>query len=125
MHRRQKKQQNGFSLIAALFVIVIVALFGTLISRLIAINSVSSSEDYLSAQALYSAESAARLKIMCEDGGGIYGGGSTCKSYYPTIGGLSTSGTYTVAATEYMSLQVIADWNSTINREIEVKYKLQ
>ncbi|MCF6291404.1 MAG: hypothetical protein L3J03_10475 [Desulfobacterales bacterium] len=124
MHPEQK-QQHGFSLIAALFVIVILALFGTLISRLVAINSISSSEDYLSAQALYSAESAARLKIMCQDGGGTYGGGSTCRSYYPAIGELSTSGTYTVAATGYMSLRVIAGWNGAITREIEIKYKLQ
>ncbi len=124
MHREQKQQQ-GFSLIAALFVIVILALFGTLISRLVAINSIASSDDYLSAQALYSAESAARLKIMCADNGGTYGGGSTCRSYYPTIGRLSTSGTYAVAATGYISLQVVADWNGKITREIEIKYKLQ
>ncbi len=62
--------KQGFGLISAIFVIVILALFGLLVARFVATTSITSSEDYLWSQALYSAESAAQLRILYNDGGG-------------------------------------------------------
>jgi hypothetical protein len=54
----------------AVFVIVILGLFGTLIARYASLGSTASMEEYLWAQALYSAESAAQLRILTHDRGG-------------------------------------------------------
>jgi hypothetical protein len=62
--------QGGFGLIAAMFVVVFLALFGVLAARFLATTSLSSSEDYLWTQALYSAESTAHRVILFNDGGG-------------------------------------------------------
>lgn len=62
--------QGGFGLIAALFVVVFLALFGVLAARYMATTSLSSSEDYLWTQTLYSAESTAHRVILFHDGGG-------------------------------------------------------
>jgi len=131
MHRKRQAEQAGFGLVTAIFVIVILALFGILAARYVTLTSISASEDYLAAQALYSAESAARLKIMCFDKGGgppFYGAGNTCKSFNPTISMLTTSGTYSTAGTysttgTYRRIIVTADWQQEISREIEVNYR--
>ena len=131
MPRKKNTEQSGFGLVTAIFVIVILALFGILAVRYAALTSISASEDYLAAQALYAAESAARLKIMCFDKGGgppFYGAGNTCKSYNPTIGMFTISGTYSTAGTystsgTYRRIVVTADWQQEISREIEVNYR--
>lgn len=63
--------QRGLGLITALFTIVVVGMFGVLIGRYVSISSVSSAEDYYWAQALYSAQSAAQLRILYDDNGGV------------------------------------------------------
>lgn len=65
--------EKGIGLITAIFVIVIVAMFGSLIARYLTISSVSSAEEYHWAQALYSAQSAAQVAIVFQDGGGSGG----------------------------------------------------
>ena len=62
--------EQGIGLIAAVFVVVVVGMFGTLIARYATFGSVSSAEDYQWAQALYSAQSAAQVAILYDDGGG-------------------------------------------------------
>ncbi len=64
------RNQQGIGLITAIFVIVVVGMFGVLISRYAMISSVASVEDYLWAQSLYSAQSAAQSSILLDDGGG-------------------------------------------------------
>ncbi len=61
------KNEKGAGLIMAIFVIVILGIFGTLISRFTIIGATESIEQYLWAQALYSAESAAQLRILSHD----------------------------------------------------------
>jgi hypothetical protein len=73
MFRNPIKNQDGIGLIAAIFLIVVVAMFGVLIARYTMISSQSSAEDYLWAQALYAAESAAQLRILEDDDGGPAG----------------------------------------------------
>ncbi|MDF1577943.1 MAG: hypothetical protein P1P81_05795, partial [Desulfobulbales bacterium] len=67
------RDQRGFGLVAALFVVVILAMFGVLTARYIFTTSVSSAEDYLWSQALYAAEAAAHKRILYHDGGGAGG----------------------------------------------------
>lgn len=62
--------QSGFGLIAAMFVVVFLGLFGVLAARFLAATSIASSEDYLWTQTLYSAESTAHRVILFNDGGG-------------------------------------------------------
>jgi hypothetical protein len=62
--------QRGFGLVAALFVVVIMGLFGVLAARYIFTTSISSAEDYLWAQTLYSTESTVHRQILYHDGGG-------------------------------------------------------
>jgi uncharacterized protein (UPF0333 family) len=64
------RNQKGMGLIAAIFVVVVVGMFGSLIARYASVSSLSSAEDFASAQALYSAQSAAMVKILFNDGGG-------------------------------------------------------
>lgn len=66
--------QKGIGLIAALFVIVILALFGLLITRYTMTTSVSSAEDYLWAKTYYAVESGIRLRMLEDDGGGNWAG---------------------------------------------------
>lgn len=63
-------EEKGFGLIAAVFVVVVLAVFGLLIARYTTTSQVESAEDYLWAQALYSAETVVRLNILANDGGG-------------------------------------------------------
>ncbi len=66
--------QKGFGLIVAIFVIVILGMFGTLIAKFTTMGSTEAAEEYLWAQALYSAESAAQLRILTHDGGNGWDG---------------------------------------------------
>ncbi len=68
------RNQQGIGLVAAVFVIVVLGLFGTLLARYTATGSRAAAEDYVWAQALYAAESAARLRILNHDGGGNWAG---------------------------------------------------
>lgn len=61
---------RGIGLITALFVIVVVAMFGLLIVRYARFGSIASVEDYFWSQALYSAQSAAQQSVLFNDGGG-------------------------------------------------------
>lgn len=65
-----KLDQGGFGLIAVLFAVVFLALFGVLAARFLATTAISSSEDYLWTQTLYAAESTAHRVILFHDGGG-------------------------------------------------------
>lgn len=64
------KDQTGIGLITAIFVVVIVAMFGLLIARFSMIGATVSVEQYLWTQALYSAQSAAHTSILYGDNGG-------------------------------------------------------
>lgn len=77
--------RRGIALITAVFAIVILALFGLLIARYTVTTQTSSAEDYLWAQALYSAESTMRLNILRNDGGGNFPGVPT-----PLVGPIPT-----------------------------------
>ena len=77
--------RRGFALITAMFVIVILSLFGLLIARYTVTTQLSSAEDYLWAQSLYSAESVMRLNILGDDGGGGIAAPVT-----PLVGGITT-----------------------------------
>ena len=57
-------------LIAAIFIVVIAGMFGSLIARYASVGNLGSAEDFASAQALYAAQSAAMVKILYNDGGG-------------------------------------------------------
>lgn len=62
--------RRGIGLITAVFAIVILSLFGLLLTRYTVTTQLSSAEDYIWAQALYSAESVMRLNILSRDNGG-------------------------------------------------------
>ena len=112
---------KGFGLLAAIFVIVMVAMFGMLIVRYTITGSVSSVDDYLWAQALYSAESAAQLTILDHDGGGT--GTFALPLEINKLTANSTIDNFTLPTTP-ATLRV----NATIlniTREIEVKYLLE
>ncbi|OGQ94087.1 MAG: hypothetical protein A2521_05460 [Deltaproteobacteria bacterium RIFOXYD12_FULL_57_12] len=116
----------GFGLITAMFVVVVLGMIGLLIARYVAISSTAATEDYLAAQALYAAESAAQLKIMCYDGGGTFGGVANCAPFNPLISSFTTTATQDDFATaaNFKTLAVAAQ-RQEIYREIEVKYRLQ
>lgn len=61
---------KGFGLVAAVFVIVFMGMFGLLAARHLQSTSIDASETWLWAQALYTANSTARLRILTHDGGG-------------------------------------------------------
>jgi hypothetical protein len=111
-------------LIMAIFIMVVVAMFGVLIARYTTISSVTSAEDALWAQALYSAESTMRLNILRHDGGGNLGG-----SVEPMVGGISTdilTDTFTVS-NQPATIQVQATRDvdgSAVSRTVEAKYVL-
>ena len=90
--------KRGIGLVTAIFAIVILSLFGLLVARYTVTTQTSSAEDYLWAQALYSAESTMRLNILRNDGGGGLAGVAT--------------------------IRVQAIHPTGISREIEVKYIL-
>jgi hypothetical protein len=111
---------RGMGLVAAIFIIVILAVFGMLIARFTSTTSVTSVEDYLWAQALYSAEAAAQLRILNHDGGGNWGGFS-----YPVINNFTitpVTDSFSGAGSP-ATLDVLAT-RATVVREIQVKYIL-
>jgi heme/copper-type cytochrome/quinol oxidase subunit 3 len=130
MFRNPIKNQEGIGLIAAIFLIVVVAMFGVLIARYTMISSQASAEDYLWSQALYAAEGAAQLRILNHDGGG--GGWGWVD---PTIQGFnltwSSQGAILTAAdlpsvigaSNVYDLSVQAN-KASISRTIEVRYEL-
>ncbi|MCK5322697.1 MAG: hypothetical protein KAJ45_01080 [Desulfobulbaceae bacterium] len=125
MFREYKKNainnEKGFGLLAAIFVIVVVAMFGMLIVRYTISGATSSVDDYLWAQALYSAESAAQLRILDYDNGG------TGTFALPLVINQSTTNSiiddFTAPATP-ATLRITAT-RLNITREIEIKYLLQ
>lgn len=118
------KNQHGFGLIAAIFVVVILAVFGLLVARFTGTGSVQSAEDYLWAQALYSARSAANLRMLNDDSGGPWSGPNL------TIAGFTTNElTYTTptAPDIHYILRVSASRasvNGNVERILEAKYVL-
>ncbi len=110
------RNQRGIGLITAIFVIVIVGMFGSLIARYATISSVSSAEDYHWAQALYSAQSAAQVAILFDDGGGS---GSENLS---TVAGFTTSVADIVSGVRASAEKSVN--GTTIHREIEVRISL-
>ena len=120
------KNQQGFGLIAAVFLIVVIGMFGVLIARYVATTSISSAEDYLSAQSLFSARSAASLRILFHDSGGPLGWVWTDPD--PEVAGFATTrptdnfvaaGTPAVIRTRATSNAI-----SGISRDVEIKYIL-
>lgn len=113
--------QKGFGLLAAIFVIVVVAMFGTLIVRYTISGATSSVDDYLWAQALYSAESAAQLKILDYDNGGA--GTFSLPLVINKSNTVSIIDDFTAPATP-ATLRITAT-RLNITREIEIRYLLQ
>lgn len=116
------KNQHGFGLIAAIFVIVILAVFGLLVARFTGTGSVQSAEDYLWAQALYSAQSASRLRILIDDGGGPWSG------TYPVIAQFTiqeiTHTVLTGAGSGNPTILRVSATRGNIVRILEAKYVL-
>ena len=117
--------QRGIALITAMFAIVILALFGLLITRYTVTTQRSSAEDYLWAQALYSAESTMRLNILGDDGGGGIAAPVT-----PTVGGIKTefpAGSPAFAFTPpstTVTIRVRGFHDTGVSRTVEAKYRL-
>ena len=113
---------RGFGLIAAVFVIVIMAMFGTLLVFYISTGKITSAEDYLWAQSLYSAESAAGLKLLYNDGGG------TGAYPDPEVAGFTTTATDLLAPATDNTPEVIRGTATksglNISRTVELKYIL-
>jgi hypothetical protein len=119
---------RGIALITAVFAIVILALFGLLITRYTVTTQLSSAEDYLWAQALYSAESVMRLNILGNDGGG-----GIATPVNPTVGGIPTLPPTTADGTTLFvftatniptTIQVQATHGTGVSRTVEAKYLL-
>lgn len=116
--------RRGIALITAVFAIVILALFGLLIARYTVTTQMSSAEDYLWAQSLYSAESTMRLNILRNDGGGALPARPTLVN--PTIGQIPTAiitDNFAAAATP-ATIRVRATHGTGVSREVEAKYIL-
>lgn len=112
--------RRGIGLITAVFAIVILALFGLLIARYTITTQMSSAEDYLWAQSLYSGESVMRLNILRHDGGGVAGVAN------PTVGEIPTtivSDTFTTANAP-ATIRVQAQHGTGVSRTVEAKYLL-
>ncbi len=113
--------QKGFGLIVAIFVIVILGMFGTLIAKFTTLGSTESAEEYLWAQALYSAESAAQLRILTHDGGTGWDGSAnslTIEQFKITI----PKDTFTNRNTS--ATLVIQATRTNVSRRIEEKFLL-
>ena len=113
--------RRGIALVTAIFAIVILALFGLLISRYTVTTQTSSAEDYIWGQSLYSAESVMRLNILRHDGGGGAAGVAN-----PTVGQIQTiivSDTFTTANTP-ATIRVQAQHGTKVSRTVEAKYLL-
>ncbi len=114
--------QKGFGLIVAIFVIVILGTFGTLIAKFIIIGATESAEEYLWAQALYSADSAAQLRILTCDGGGNGGWNGTAPLTIEQFNITAPTDTFTTSnVSAALTVQAI---RVNISRKIEVKFLL-
>jgi hypothetical protein len=113
---------RGIALITAVFAIVILALFGLLITRYTVTTQTSSAEDYLWAQALYSAESVMRLNILSRDKGGGIIKPTDVQGFDFTPSG-RVSDTFT-AANIPATIQVQATHGTGVSRTVEAKYLL-
>ena len=116
------KNNEGFGLIAAIFVITILATFGLLVARFSGTGNVESAEDYLWAQALYSSQSGISLRILQHDGGGNFGAFS-----YPAIAQFTlqeiTPPTVQNPQNQPSVVRVTAT-RTTVSRTLEAKYVL-
>ncbi|MDG4476455.1 hypothetical protein [Thiovibrio frasassiensis] len=117
--------RRGIALVTAIFAIVILALFGLLITRYTITTQTSSAEDYLWGQALYSAESTLRLNILGDDGGG-----GIAAPVIPTVGGLTTefppdgpAFAFSAPGTN-VTIRVRGFHGTGISRTVEANYKL-
>jgi hypothetical protein len=111
-------------LVTAVFLIVIVGMFGVLIARYATVSSVASAETFIWTQALSSAESTARLNILRHDGGGNLAG-----AVAPVVGGVSTaisSDSFTAPAIPAtIRVRGFREVNgSEVSRTVEVKFQL-
>lgn len=113
------RNEKGFGLIAAIFVIVILALFGTLIARYTMTNEVSSAEDYLWARTYYAAESAIMLRILEDDGGGNWTAWTTYPQIDTAVISETSAGFQPAGQPSYIRLKASIN---QISRELEVKY---
>ena len=116
--------RRGIALITAVFAIVILALFGLLIARYTVTTQMSSAEDYLWAQSLYSAESTMRLNILRNDGGGTLPAKPMLVN--PTVGQIPTTiitDDFAAAATP-ATIRVRATHGTGVSREVEANYIL-
>jgi len=116
--------QRGFGLVAALFAVVILALFGVLAARYIFTTSISSAEDYLWAQTLYSAESTAHRRILYHDNGASTTGGFVAPVVQNITTSVATDTFLSATAPAILAVQGFVP-ASNITRVIEVKYILQ
>ena len=118
--------KRGMGLIMAIFIIVVVAMFGLLIARYTTISSVASAEDYIWAQALYSAESTMRLNLLRNDRGGKLPAQPTLVK--PIVGGVEAILTESYVAPDKpatIRVQASREVNgSKVSRTVEVKYVL-
>ncbi len=115
--------QKGFGLIVAIFIIVVLGMFGTLIAKFTTIGTTEAAEEYLWAQALYSAESAAQLRILAHDGGGNGAWDGTANSL--TIERFKmTAPKDTFTALNTSAILVIQATKINVSRRIEEKYLL-
>ncbi len=127
MSRKILHNQDGIGLVAAIFLIVVVAMFGVLIARYTMISSQSSAEDYLWAQALYAAESGAKLRILEHDDGGnwVNWANPTIKGFNLSLSSigvpLSPPTDPTAIAGNIFDLTVRAE-QASISRTMEVRY---
>ena len=88
---RPLSNQRGIGLITAIFAVVILGLFGLLISRFVATTTVSSAEEYLWSQAIYAADAGAQLQILSLDNGGGLNGATV----NPSVNGFAINITLT------------------------------
>jgi len=116
--------RRGIGLITVVFAIVILALFGLLIARYTVTTQLSSAEDYIWAQSLYSAESVMRLNILRNDGGGDLP--AQPAQVNPTVGQIPTAiitDNFAAAATP-ATIRIRATHGTGVSREVEAKYIL-
>ncbi len=116
---RPIRNNHGIGLISAIFIIVIIGMFGLLLSRYVMTHSVSSAEDYLWAQALYSAESSVKLRLLQEDNSGLNVTDSSIQGYVSL---------HTPIITDSLDrpdgiVRVVAT-RAGVSREVEVNYTL-